>query len=537
MRLLFCDDEELIADGLYNIFSSLDAEYEVYKAYSGLEAIGYLNKYRFDIVVSDIKMPEMSGIALKNAIIERWPWCKIIFLTGHSEFEYVYDAIQSNNVRFLLKTEDTDKLIETVAEVALEIEEENKLEQLAIASKEEISKSKDIFLNNYFIGIINGKFKLETSTIDKLGLNFNLDQPILAAVGRLGVKIDDYYLATKTMTSIKKMLMKKLFINLKATIITDMDLNVYILFQPKNIQSEDEYAKAIIFVQGIIESVQNSLYEEQLNFLVSSTSFSMNDLSNALRELKIKLNEEIGTASEVLILDNVNENDILTDSIDIAEQKITNMLHSDRLIRFLEMGQKELFLVEISPYIVFIRQSSIDNLHALEIFQTIFNVIVKHVNNYRINSADIHESINRLLNLSSYQSFDHAISILIKMVESICEQREIDQINHTEKIINSVEHYVREHIKDDLSLVTLAEVVYLNPAYLSRLYKQVRGVNLSYFIDKQRISAAKELLLDTNKKILDIAKIVGYENAASFSRLFKKNVGITPQEYREDVKK
>jgi two-component system response regulator YesN len=87
-----------------------------------------------------------------------------------------------------------------------------------------------------------------------------------------------------------------------------------------------------------------------------------------------------------------------------------------------------------------------------------------------------------------------------------------------------------------VSLVKLAELVYLNPAYLSRVYKQITGTNISDYIYNTRLSKAKKILRESNSKVQEIALAVGFESVAYFIRSFKKSTGMTPQEYRENLK-
>jgi two-component system response regulator YesN len=90
-------------------------------------------------------------------------------------------------------------------------------------------------------------------------------------------------------------------------------------------------------------------------------------------------------------------------------------------------------------------------------------------------------------------------------------------------------------LSEDLSLTKLGELVYLNPVYLSRLYKQTTGIGLSEYVTQVRLDKANVLLKETNMKIQDIAAAVGFESAAYFSRFFKKEMHVTPNEYRESV--
>ncbi|QHT63047.1 helix-turn-helix transcriptional regulator [Paenibacillus lycopersici] len=87
----------------------------------------------------------------------------------------------------------------------------------------------------------------------------------------------------------------------------------------------------------------------------------------------------------------------------------------------------------------------------------------------------------------------------------------------------------------DLSLPRLADVVYLNPVYLSRLYKQKTGIGLSDYIVNAKIAKAKELLAEAKWKVHEIAAKVGYDSTPSFTRFFKRQTNLSPQEYRDSI--
>jgi len=87
---------------------------ELYKAFSAYEALDLMQRTRIDIVVTDIRMPRMSGIELMDHIHQNWPDCRVIFLTGYSEFDYIYSAIKRLGVQYLLKTEEDDVIVSAV---------------------------------------------------------------------------------------------------------------------------------------------------------------------------------------------------------------------------------------------------------------------------------------------------------------------------------------------------------------------------------------------------------------------------------------
>jgi len=105
------------------------------------------------------------------------------------------------------------------------------------------------------------------------------------------------------------------------------------------------------------------------------------------------------------------------------------------------------------------------------------------------------------------------------------------------RIVRVVHEYVADHLDGELSLTRLAELVHHSPTYLSRTYRKHTGSTLFEYIADRRMGEAKRLLSAGGMKIHEIAAAVGYESAPHFTRFFKKQFGLTPQEYRERVGK
>lgn len=92
--------------------------------------------------------------------------------------------------------------------------------------------------------------------------------------------------------------------------------------------------------------------------------------------------------------------------------------------------------------------------------------------------------------------------------------------------------YIRRNIDKDLSRTDIAEAIYLNPEYLSRLFKRETGSSLNDYILAEKMRVAQSLLGDTNIPVSIIATKVGYSNFSYFSQVFKKYSGLSPVEYR-----
>ncbi|MGN1192938.1 MAG: helix-turn-helix domain-containing protein [Dorea sp.] len=103
-----------------------------------------------------------------------------------------------------------------------------------------------------------------------------------------------------------------------------------------------------------------------------------------------------------------------------------------------------------------------------------------------------------------------------------------------ERTITLLTRYLQEHMAEELSLSVLAEQFYLNPQYISQLFKNEIGVGFLTYLTNIRMEKAKKLLLSTSYSIAEIAEQSGYGDYRVFTKVFKKTEGITPSQYRRD---
>ena len=103
---------------------------------------------------------------------------------------------------------------------------------------------------------------------------------------------------------------------------------------------------------------------------------------------------------------------------------------------------------------------------------------------------------------------------------------------HTVHSMDRIKKYIDEHFQEDIRREDLAELVYLNVDYMSRVFKKDTGVSISTYLIRARVEKAKALLTESRMPVNAIAQYVGYSNFSYFTKMFKENTGCSPLEYR-----
>lgn len=561
-RLLIVDDEEIIVNGLYEILKNLkNVDLDIYKAYSGEEAINWLSRTRMDIVLTDINMPEIDGIELLGEIQSRWPSCKVIFLTGYANFDYIYSAIQYQNVGYILKSEDPDMVVSAVLESVNELKKSNEMEFFIQESKEQINTAKNLLQKELLLHLLYGNQSItfDNKEFERLEIPLNIEFPVILVMGEnVGSNKDlSYWEQVEYIYSMKQIIERKIWIKVVSTIIVDDGNRFYMFVQPKELGEVSNkdiqnvmYTNVAVFMKGILELVQNTMMCDKSN----NISFIMNKKPCNWELLYHKFNKFTRILGD---MDETTPNNVfIEEEMDLyQEQEATNLLiyesdisqtillkkihhqNTEWIPTLLGRGQKNEYFERLLEYTEVLRGiESKNNTIAIEIYFKCALAILIYINERNLNNQLAFKiGQNKLMRIDLHLNWNDAIDYLFQISKAVFDVRSEADANRTDKLIDKMHVYIETHISEELSLVKLSEQAYLNPSYLSRFYKQVTGENLSDYIDRMRIERAKSMMENGKFKINEISTQVGYENPASFTRFFKKMALCTPQEYYDKV--
>lgn len=517
----------------------MDAEkLDVCRAYSGKEALNWMSRTRIDIVLTDIRMPGMSGLELTESIRALWPRCRIIFLTGYSDFNYAYQAIQMSNVRYLLKTEGFDKVMEVVKDVIDEIESGNRMNEWLKQSRMQIEALEWMEQGEYFRQFVadSSLFGADSEAMidDFRTLNIGLDPklPVLLALGRVAHSAGKAYAEKKNgHRSVRLIWNSFMEEHVRSIGVVDKHGDLLWMLQPRSENPSGD--RLVLYLEGTLELIQEACLDSlglAVSFTISCFPCRWEDVTPQYERLRRLQQLKMGDGIPMILKDQTD-----SDKSPYCKEGVEASHKADILEAHLEAGRENEFMEELEQMSEIVL--TVDDLHqhAAQAYYSI--ALVLYAKLTRLGLQDPTGERGKLLDLEGHDSMKEAFRYLRRTAEGIFAFKQMDERGKTAHVIDRVCQYIEEHLDQDVTLVHLAERYYFNPSYLSRLFKQERGINISEYIEKCRIRRAKELLKEGDLKVRDVAPLVGYDAAHSFTRFFKKATGLTPQEYRDNLVK
>jgi two component transcriptional regulator, araC family len=533
-KLLIVDDELENLEWLEELFRyEAPRELEIYTALSARKAIEILNSVKCDIVLTDIKMPKMSGMELYHHIKENWPRCRVIFLTGYRDHETLYEAAQDKSVRYLLKTEGDAKIMDTVMEAVYELDRQR--EELTLERERGIlfEKARYWIKKDFWEQAVTGTgIELPGQRkLEELGISLKADYPVLFFLGHIeevGTNI-----SRERVEGVMELITKSMPGILRIELCVMEQRYLLLLVQPKMLDAYTDWKRAFRVSYGALEDVQDICAGEPglvIKFAVDREPVSFEQLSEKYYKLKKGIASMLSEEGSGIM--EIRESAEEAGKEDCQfEAKLSRL---PLLTEYLEKGSREEGLKVLSELTAPLLQgASRHDIKALELYYNISMIYLKVISlNGLEEKIPFRIGLYKLTNAESFNSWEEAVDYLKETYYAISVSLEESRGDRQDQTLNKVEKYIHEHLGEDLTLTVLADVGGFNAAYLSRIFKQKYQCNLSVYIINERVKQAKKLLVETDEKINRIGEMVGYLTPHSFTRVFKAAEGITPAEYR-----
>jgi AraC-like DNA-binding protein len=141
----------------------------------------------------------------------------------------------------------------------------------------------------------------------------------------------------------------------------------------------------------------------------------------------------------------------------------------------------------------------------------------------------------RVLPSKQYASIVQLLSLFAEHLSMVSNQVLVRQQNSEPPVITKAKAFIQLHHAEDLSLGEVAKAMNMSTFYFCKMFKKVTGINFTDYLSRVRVEKAKNLLLNPNLRISEIAFEVGFQSLTHFNRVFKNIVGQSPSEYREKL--
>ena len=526
MNVLLVDDDRFVVAALERKidWSSLSVS-TVYTAHQIHQAKQILESNPVDICVCDIEMPGGSGLDLLSWVREHDLDVQFIFLTSYADFDYAQKAISLASLDYQLKPINFDKLYQILQKAVTKVNTKDALQKTQKDSnkwKQNHQQIIDLFWKNLFTNSLLSSQSALENELEKKDLSYQLQDLFLPVLFKL-------YPSAQIMEELSPSVIDFSFRNIASETLE----NSCILFESITVIHPQEYV--LILPNLKLSEIQEPLTDGLQRLFENLSSFFHGEVSCCIGLEKDLLHlpsmlRDLTAMRE----DNLNRCNIPLFFSEYQPQKVSYTPPSlDVILTFLEQKQPDAAIANIEAYIhKLCLKNNISKdflLHLrLDMEQIIYSFLQK-------NGIEAHMLLSTRecdeLASHSLESIPYLLDYLRYLIKRAMDyQKFVHQ--EDDSVIDIVLHYIHQHYAEDLTRTMLADLVYLNPDYMARLFKKQTGASIISYITTYRIEKAKEFLQNPSLSISAVASKVGYGNYSYFSKLFIDIVGCTPNEYQ-----
>ncbi|MGO4543375.1 response regulator [Paenibacillus sp. 2TAB23] len=510
---IIVDDEPLIRKGLLKKIQSYGEPLAFAgEADNGADALELIGSQNPDIIFTDMRMPEMDGKSLMKTVHQLYPDKKMIVISGHSDFDYMKEAISAKVVSYLLKPFSREEIHRTLEQAIEALEKEQSVKQevvLKTAENEQISYHSDIqSLLNLIIGI-HQRDKLPAFQSARLKEALTASAFILLTV----------YAPDSNAQHIDELQPEYVYIPHSQS-----DKLAFILIPlPAEQPDSEKLAYAKRTAEQLISAVS-----------VRKGSEGCVGISNVFHDISMlrQAHHETITALDQRSIADFGRCYMYEKQGEWPDVMLWERTHE--LLFLVESGKslkvKELVLDFFAFYI---RQPAVSLAQLKEQSRDMIQEVKKMLSVYLQTHADgsPSSSLESVLNISF--DLDSIREYLLTVLMSTADLLKESSVYASENVIDNIKTYIHKNFTKDLTLEKISSLFYLNPSYLSFLFKEKTTHNFTDYINQLRIEHAKTLLKNSDDKVYKVAKQLGFDNPKYFFRVFKKITGATPEEFRK----
>jgi two-component system response regulator YesN len=507
LNIMIVDDEEPIREGLKTAIKlEILNLHVISSACDGLDALAKIKLYKPHIVITDIMMPNLTGLELIREVNKLEIECDFIILSGFNEFKYAQEAIKMGAKEYLLKPIDVEELNSIVYKIATK-------------------RRKKLQLNSY----------IDTTDIEKLrkaALKTNLEKLIF---NTSMIKVDPSFL-DKYNSNLKTGVYQIILFSYHGDI-EELFKTVTTSFSKKN---HETWIYSNTKIISLIDSNQIKNYDKFFKFMLLNSTINTSLLAIGISDpftdiLQCSQHYNLALTAIAYQLYNNNQIVFFGSEINHLTPKLqTNNIKIDDIVELILKQDT----VGISNYcnsffhsLFFIANPPPSYTKGMCIFiiAQVQIELQKNFSNKKTQFPTInYEQINK------YKNFDEIKNWVLDILINYSNLSQTAINKNSKGFIHKIDEYIENHMDQMIFNDEIANELSINEYYLSNKFKELTGINLKTYIINKKCKVAKIMLIKGSLNVSEIATKIGYNEYRSFYRAFKQKTGLTPTQFQNE---
>jgi len=534
-KVLLVDDERLTREAISqnvpwnNIGFAL-----IGTAENGKEAVALVEKEQPDLVLTDICMPVMDGIALSGYLYEHYPETKVIIISGYDDFEYAKQAIKYGVSNYILKPITSSELVEELEKTRLKIEQSQKKKSEFEAIRHRFAKSVPTLRSHFLTRLIEGNYL-------KNDIDAQMNQLEISLRGRyqavVMLEVEDSTAFFVLYPTAADELIKFAVANIAEEIAAEIH---DIVFFENELNGSHFIAAADSreALSGLIESICRKMITAIWDYVQTKVCALIGEVVQGPENWKQSYRSALD-AREYKFLFKGHDLIFGVNVIKPKGNETPELTHkTEKLVLMIKLNQIEEIKIETAAIFLRLRESGREKKELLVIIQNLIMEILIGLEDHLPETVKGDGKTAFIMQVMESRHLSDIeaqfLEYCIGLSEEIAGKRE----DPSEKqAIRAMDYIEKNYMNEDMSLNMVCEYLCVSTSYFSAIFKNYTGETFIEALTRVRIDKAKDLLESSDMKNYEVAMAVGYRDPHYFSSIFKKRVKMTPTEYARRLKR
>jgi len=517
-NILLTDDEQIVIDSLsFIINKNFEGQVNLLTANSGTKALEIATNQDIDIIFMDINMPGLNGLDTVSCILKLKPETVVVILSAFDRFQYAQEAMNLGAFKYITKPVNRNVVIQTIRNAMDYIDNRRGSQNAAVELSKKLDFVSPMVENDFIYACIFNKD--EGMALSAYLDYFNLSNKFwcFCTFEFQHINSQNQY---EMYLKIRDVLNEE-----KRCLVSSFMMNRIVVYYPL----EDELPE-MLFEQEV-KSVHTKLSYQ----ITSGIRMGVSSICSDLEKLAEAYKESVKALDKTSSLGGI---------CFYKSSEVSNTLKSEQK-ESIDDGSEILKQLYIK-----IKQGSADNVCSLcDLYSSAIFRYEKDLNKIKnkffeiiVTSRNLVREIDEKFDSSN---FDNMFMLLNqendeKMLQEFLKKNLSEYAVVVENIKNKEENptiskvcdYINKNLREELSLEQMAEISGVSSFYLSKIFKEEKGVTYITYVTDKRLEMGQKLLKESNLSIKEITSEIGYNDQNYFSRLFKNKFGLSPSDFR-----